>query len=300
MAVTINGTTGVAVPLGTASTPGVVNTTSSTTGIYNPASTTLALATNGTQAVYVDASQNVGVGTSSTGAGYRVSVVGSAASSVPLYLHSDATNGYVYSPNPLVIGSTGAYALSLVTNNTTQMTIASSGIITGTAGNLMLVQGTAQASTSGTSITFTGIPSWVKRITVMLNGVSVTGSSYVLVQIGSGSTTTSGYVGSGTNTGTGSAASIYTLSYTNAFGMSASSPGTGNYNIIGTLANISGNNWIWSCVGNDSGSAVGLTGAGKIALGGVLDRVVFAASTSSSTMSGTDTFDAGTINIQYE
>ena len=158
----------------------------------------------------------------------------------------------------------------------------------------------AQASTSGTSITFTGIPSWAKRITVMLNGVSVTGSSYVLVQIGSGSTTTSGYVGSGTNTGTGAGASIYTVSYTNAFGMSGSSPGTSNYNIIGTLVNISGNNWIWSCVGNDGGTAVGLMGAGKIALGGVLDRVVFAASTSSSTMSGTDTYDAGTINIMYE
>ena len=48
MAVTINGTTGVAVPLGTAAAPGVVNTTSATTGIYNPTSTTLGLSTNGT------------------------------------------------------------------------------------------------------------------------------------------------------------------------------------------------------------------------------------------------------------
>ena len=65
MAVTINGTTGVAVPLGTAAAPGVVNTTSATTGIYNPTSTTLGLSTNGTNAVYIDASQNVGIGTSS-------------------------------------------------------------------------------------------------------------------------------------------------------------------------------------------------------------------------------------------
>ena len=63
MAVTINGTTGVAVPLGSASAPGVVNTTSATTGIYNPTSTTLGLSTNGTNAVYINASQNVGVGT---------------------------------------------------------------------------------------------------------------------------------------------------------------------------------------------------------------------------------------------
>ena len=64
MAVTINGTTGIAVPLGTAAAPGVVNTTSATTGIYNPTSTTLGLSTNGTNAVYIDASQNVGIGTS--------------------------------------------------------------------------------------------------------------------------------------------------------------------------------------------------------------------------------------------
>lgn len=62
MAVTINGTTGVAVPLGTAAAPGVVNTTSATTGIYNPTSTTLGFATNGTNAMTIDASQNVGIG----------------------------------------------------------------------------------------------------------------------------------------------------------------------------------------------------------------------------------------------
>jgi hypothetical protein len=215
---------------------------------------------------------------------------------------TDALNNVTVAGTLAVTGATTLTGAATM-NSTLAVTgtITGSSTVAGATGTLYpLVSGTAQASTSGTSITFTGIPSWVKRITVMLNGVSVTGSSYVLVQIGSGSTTTSGYVGSGTNTGTGLAASIYTVSYTNAFGVSASSPGTGSYNIIGTLANISGNNWIWSCVGNDSGTAVGLTGAGKIALGGVLDRVVFAASTSSSTMSGTDTFDAGSINILYE
>lgn len=76
MAVTINGTTGIAVPLGTAAAPGVVNTTSATTGIYNPTSTTLGLSTNGTNAVYIDASQNVGIGTSSLISSNRLSVVG--------------------------------------------------------------------------------------------------------------------------------------------------------------------------------------------------------------------------------
>lgn len=76
MTVTINGTTGVAVPLGSVSAPGVSNTTSSTTGIYNPTSTSLAIATNGTNAVHVDASQNVGIGTTSPASGVKFAVVG--------------------------------------------------------------------------------------------------------------------------------------------------------------------------------------------------------------------------------
>ena len=65
MAIVLNGTTGIALPLGSASAPAETNTTSGTTGIYYPTSTTLGLSTNGTNAVYIDASQNVGIGTSS-------------------------------------------------------------------------------------------------------------------------------------------------------------------------------------------------------------------------------------------
>ena len=72
---------------------------------------------------------------------------------------------------------------------------------------------TAQNSTSGTSIDFTGIPSGVKRITVMFNGVSTSGTSILLIQGGTSSgnnpsggqvkssfgglVTTSGYNGGG-------------------------------------------------------------------------------------------------------
>ena len=76
MTVTINGSTGVAVPLGSASAPAETNTTSSTTGIYYPTSTTLGLSTNGTNAVYIDSSQNVGIGTTSPASGVKFAVVG--------------------------------------------------------------------------------------------------------------------------------------------------------------------------------------------------------------------------------
>jgi hypothetical protein len=155
-----------------------------------------------------------------------------------------------------------------------------------TAGNLMLVQGTAQASTSGTSITFTGIPSWVKRITVMFNGVSTTGTSNLQVQIGSGSVTTTGYV-SGTSIGTTYTSAttgflVYTLvSATDVIGGTV------------TLCLVSSNTWVESGVLNNGGASR-VSGGNGPALSGALDRVVI------TTVNGTDTFDAGTINIQYE
>jgi hypothetical protein len=59
MAVTINGTTGVATPLGSASAPADSNTTNSNTGLYFPTGTSAAIATNGVAALSIDASQNV-------------------------------------------------------------------------------------------------------------------------------------------------------------------------------------------------------------------------------------------------
>ena len=60
---------------------------------------------------------------------------------------------------------------------------------------LGITSGTAVASTSGTSIDFTSIPSWVKRITVMFSGVSLSGTSSIYIQIGSGSAEITGYAG---------------------------------------------------------------------------------------------------------
>ena len=63
-----------------------------------------------------------------------------------------------------------------------------------------IVSGTAVASTSGTSIDFTSIPSWVKRITVMFSGVSVSGTSNMQIQLGdSGGVENTGYLGVAVN-----------------------------------------------------------------------------------------------------
>ena len=73
---------------------------------------------------------------------------------------------------------------------------------------LGITSGTAVASTSGTSIDFTGIPSWVKRITVMFQGVSTNGASNHIVQIGSSSFTTTGYLGACSNVASATANSV--------------------------------------------------------------------------------------------
>jgi hypothetical protein len=153
-----------------------------------------------------------------------------------------------------------------------------------------LVRGTAVASTSGTSIDFTSIPSWVKRITVMFSGVSLNGSANILVQIGSGSVTTSGYVSSSGTVVNASGSSGSTS--TAGFISSAGSAGNIIYGHM-VITNITSNTWVESHY-HGYGVAAASTGGGTIALGGVLDRVRI------TTTNGTDTFDAGSINILYE
>jgi hypothetical protein len=151
-------------------------------------------------------------------------------------------------------------------------------------------RGTTVASTSGTSIDFTSIPSWVKRITVMFSGVSTNGSSENIIQVGSGSVTTTGYLGSSSNL---SSTATATSNYTTGFGIretSASRLLSGNV----TLTNISSNIWVCSGIIGTSAFANSYTVGGVITLGGALDRIRI------TTVNGTDTFDAGSINILYE
>jgi hypothetical protein len=153
-----------------------------------------------------------------------------------------------------------------------------------------ITSGTNTASTSGTSIDFTGIPSWVKRITVLFNGMSTTGTSDVIIRIGTlaGGFVTTGYASAAMRISAGQ-------SYTAGFGIygGAFDP---TYLVSGAcvLFNVTGNTWVESgSVGAPSANTA-CPSAGMLALGGVLDRVRI------TTVGGTDTFDAGSINILYE
>jgi hypothetical protein len=150
-----------------------------------------------------------------------------------------------------------------------------------------IAQATSVASTSGTSIDFTSIPSWVKRITVMFNGVSTSGTSLYQIQLGSGSVTTTGYI-------SGAMQSTTFVSSTAGMLLLGSSSAASVYygNII--ISNITSNTWTSSSVLWNSAGATNTSGGTSPNLSGALDRVRI------TTVNGTDTFDAGSINIMYE
>lgn len=154
-----------------------------------------------------------------------------------------------------------------------------------------VTSGTAVASTSGTAIDFTSIPSWAKRITVMFSGVSTNGTSNPQIQIGdSGGVETSGYSGHTTFLG------AVVVSAANSAGFLANHGGNAGVVITGvaTLCNLTGNVWVFAWTGAYETSAYTIVGSGSKTLSSTLDRIRI------TTVNGTDTFDAGTINILYE
>jgi len=157
-----------------------------------------------------------------------------------------------------------------------------------TAKNKITEAGVQTASTS--NVDFTGIPSWVKKITVSISRLSSTGTATIQIQLGAGGIETTGYVG-------GTAA----IQGTNATGAAGSTTGirliatavaateyTGN--VILTLNDAVTNTWVAS---GQLGTSTGLmyfTGSSK-SLSGTLDSI---------RVTTTDTFDVGTINVFYE
>jgi hypothetical protein len=144
------------------------------------------------------------------------------------------------------------------------------------------------------SIDFTGIPSWVNRVTLLLKGVSTSGTSRACVQIGAGSVTTTGYVagaattGSGSNA-TGSSGGVTTAIPIDGYAPSAATIRSGHV----TFARITGNTWVASGIKSLGDGQISYFG-GHVSLSGALDRIRL------TTLGGADTFDAGVVNIILE
>jgi hypothetical protein len=189
----------------------------------------------------------------------------------------------------LARGNSGATTADILSVN-------ASGAITGaTINGGAVTSGTAVASTSGTAIDFTSIPSWVKKITVMLNGVSTSGTSNPwLIQVGdSGGIEATGYLATSTRLltstlNTGTATSGFNINVNNA------STNVCHGSMTITLLDLSTNSWVASGVFTNSALSESIPCAGSKSLSATLDRVRI------TTSGGTDTFDAGTVNILYE
>jgi hypothetical protein len=163
------------------------------------------------------------------------------------------------------------------------------------SGGTLITSGTAQTAPPATPqyFDFTSIPSWVKRITVMFNEVSSSGTSNFLIQLGdsggienTGYVSTSNYTNQASTTGGSNSTAGYLL-------FNSASSGAALISGTYTLVNISGNTWIGSGVHKISTTQVLFSGGSK-ALSDVLTQIRV------TTVNGTDTFDAGSINILYE
>ena len=188
----------------------------------------------------------------------------------------------------VIVTSDTSGSLAIQSNGTTLLTATSTGLV---AGSSIITSATAQASTSGTSIDFTSIPSWVKRVTVVFNGMGTSGTSAKQIQLGSGSAQTTGYV---TNAIVFSGAGLTNTQYTTAFVMGSTTAADRlSGSVVFNLVTSSTNNWAGQGAYASVNGNAGLT-FGGVTLSGTLDRVRI------TTANGTDTFAAGSINILYE
>lgn len=195
------------------------------------------------------------------------------------------SNGVVYyGDGAKIVGlAAGSSGEVLTSNGVAAPSWVASGLASGTA-----------AGGSGTAIPFAGIPSGVKRITLMFTALSTNGSSLVQVQLGTGSPATyatSGYSSSGAHIVTNSTGIANSSS-----GMLIEAQGMGPGNSrqgLFTIGNLTGNVWTMSgCTGYANVADMSL-GGGSISLGGALTALRL-------TTTGGDSFDAGTVNILYE
>jgi hypothetical protein len=187
-----------------------------------------------------------------------------------------------------VIAGTG---LTAGTTITAQLTGTTGGAGTYTISPIST--GTVSGTITVVGVSFLSIPSWVKRVTVMFSGLSTSGTSVPLLQIGSGSITATGYLGSGANVSNGSTGAA---NFTTGFGFNSAHAAASVYSGIGVLdlINSATNSWVFSMTGSYTNTTGMILSGGNIALSGSLDRVRI------TTVGGTDTFDAGSINILYE
>ena len=201
---------------------------------------------------------------------------------------SDNSN-YVGFQSPATVSSNVVWTLP-ATDGTVDQALTTDG--SGTlsfADRGRMVLATSQASTSGTSIDFTGLPSWVKRITVMFAEVSTNGTSNIQIQLGTtGGFVTTSYLGSSWTTNT------HNVNNSTGFLIVAVNAAAYIHNGSATISLAGSDLWVSQSTVSRSDNVGTSLGSGSRALSGTLTQLRI------TTVNGTDTFDAGSINIMYE
>jgi len=194
-------------------------------------------------------------------------------------INADTTDGL-----KLISDTSGA--VEIQTNGTTVATINSNGtVVIPTVTN-----GTAVATTSGTAVDFTSIPSGVKKITVLFNQVKTSAAGIRMLQIGTSSgLVTSGYISSASYTGPGTDGTTSTAGFIMGAGGATADKTVGS----AVIQTIGSNTWCMSSVTGDGVASYAKIGGGSITLGAVLDRIRV-------TNVGGQTFDHGSVNIAWE
>lgn len=182
----------------------------------------------------------------------------------------------------------------IVADSDKSVSLAGSLTVAGASNYSTITSGTVTATTSGTSHEYTGIPSWVKKVTISIGGISGSGTSPYIIQIGDASAykTASYYGTSGYVTAAAQGASLMTSGFQF---VSAVAAGTTIHGIaVLSLINSSTNEWGFAFTGGQSDTAAVIFGGGTVLLTSALTRLKL------TTIGGTDTFDAGSFNIMYE
>jgi len=232
----------------------------------------------------------IGTATPSTGAFTTLSA-SSLTLTTPLAVGQGGTGANTLTANSLLVGNgTSAVSAGIAPTAVGNIPFSTDGSTFTSVAKIF--RATAQASTSGTAITFGSIPSWVKRVTVMFFNTSTSGTSNVQVRLGTSSgIDSSSYLGIVSETQVGGGVNATTWSGTGA-DVTRATPAANTFAGQVVFTNISGNLWVIS-------GSVGYTNSnyqstGSKTLSSALTQLQI------TTVNGTDTFDAGSINILYE
>lgn len=270
------------------------NVVATTAGVVSSVDSFSTIAVSGQSDVVADSSAD----TLTLAAGTGISITTNATTdTITITNTGTASNSFTtiaVSGQSDVVADSATDTLTLVagsgiTITTDPSTDAITLVSTGGAG---ITLGTPVASTSGTSIDFTGLPAGVKKIVIMLVGVSTNGSADIVTQIGdSGGIETTSYTSNAGAINNTTTTTFTATTYQDITGTGSTE--TINAVITWSLFDSVTNTWMATSLAKRTSNNAVTFNITEKALSGTLDRVRV------TTSNGTDTFDAGKINIQY-